>query len=275
MKRPSCTIIAGPNGAGKTTFAMDYLPSIDCRIFLNADMIASGLAPFAAETKQLEAGKLFLAEIERAIVKRENFAFETTLSGGSHLPRIRRMLEDGWRVSLIYLWIPGIETSLKRVRERVRQGGHNIPAKDIQRRYARSLRNLLVHYGPVCTEVRCHDNSTPERKLIFRRLEENVIIKNQALFTAIKGEANISEQTIFEEPPDGIDKISEQEMSYNIASPGELDEHTIFIMDCLHRAVTNELERKRKLGYDAIIVENDTIMRLHPDGSKTAIGPVR
>ncbi len=64
-------------------------------------------------------------------------------------------------------------------------------------------------------------------------------------------------------------------MSYNIASPGELDEHTIFIMDCLHRAVTNELERKRKLGYDAIIVENDTIMRLHPDGSKTAIGPVR
>ena len=121
---PTCTIIAGPNGAGKTTFAMKYLPQVNCGIFLNADMIAAGLAPFSVGKKQLEAGKLFLQEIARAEKQREHFAFETTLSGKSHLSRVRRMLAEGWRINLIYLWLPGVEASLSRVRQRVLQGGH-------------------------------------------------------------------------------------------------------------------------------------------------------
>ena len=153
MNKPICTIIAGPNGAGKTTFAMEYLPQINCSIFLNADMIASGLAPFNAEEKLLEAGKLFLREVERAVETRADFAFETTLSGKSHLARVRRMLKEGWRVNLIYLWLPGAEASLSRVQERVLQGGHNIPEQDILRRYGKSLKNLLEHYAPLCTET--------------------------------------------------------------------------------------------------------------------------
>jgi len=47
---PTCWIIAGPNGAGKTTFAMEYLPDVaDCAHFINADLIAAGLSPFAPE----------------------------------------------------------------------------------------------------------------------------------------------------------------------------------------------------------------------------------
>ena len=46
--QPVCWIVAGPNGAGKTTFALDYLPRVaGCRTFVNADLIASGLAPLA------------------------------------------------------------------------------------------------------------------------------------------------------------------------------------------------------------------------------------
>lgn len=47
-----------------------------------------------------------------------------------------------------------------------------------------------------------------------------------------------------------------------------------FIGQVLDYAVAKELDRKRRLGFDAIIVENDVIMELHPDGSKTAIDPV-
>lgn len=72
MSKPTRTIIARPNGAGKTTFAMKYLPQINSSIFLNADMIASGLVPFCAEKKQVEADKLFLREIGRSIEAREN-----------------------------------------------------------------------------------------------------------------------------------------------------------------------------------------------------------
>ena len=40
-------IIAGPNGAGKTTFAKNFLPKEAHTLrFINADLIAAGLAPF-------------------------------------------------------------------------------------------------------------------------------------------------------------------------------------------------------------------------------------
>ena len=43
-------IITGPNGAGKTTFAREFLPNeARCPIFVDADLIAAGLSPFAPE----------------------------------------------------------------------------------------------------------------------------------------------------------------------------------------------------------------------------------
>lgn len=81
---PRCLIIAGPNGAGKTTFALEYLlGEAGITRFLNADMIASGLSPFSPEDKAAQAGRLFLEEIEAAIGARDDFAFETTLSGAA------------------------------------------------------------------------------------------------------------------------------------------------------------------------------------------------
>lgn len=57
-------IIAGPNGAGKTTFARSFLPrEASCSQFINADLIAAGLSPFAPETAALKAGWLMLSEI--------------------------------------------------------------------------------------------------------------------------------------------------------------------------------------------------------------------
>lgn len=75
-------IIAGPNGAGKTTFARSFLPQeAQCPRFINADLIAAGLSPFAPEAAALKAGRLMLAEIDDCVRKGESFAFETTLAG--------------------------------------------------------------------------------------------------------------------------------------------------------------------------------------------------
>ncbi|MFA7393989.1 MAG: Zeta toxin family protein, partial [Pigmentiphaga sp.] len=83
---PTCWIIAGPNGAGKTTFALDYLPAVaQCQTFINADLIAAGLSPLNPEREQLAASKLYLAEIDRCERARQDFAFETTLSGRGYL----------------------------------------------------------------------------------------------------------------------------------------------------------------------------------------------
>lgn len=82
---PTCWIIAGPNGAGKTTFALEYLPRAGCSHFINADLIAAGLAPLAPERELLAASRIFLRELEVRIAARENFAFETTLAGRTYL----------------------------------------------------------------------------------------------------------------------------------------------------------------------------------------------
>jgi len=126
---PRCLIIAGPNGAGKTTFALNYLlAEADIKRFLNADMIASGLSPFAPEDQAAAAGRLFLGEIESCIALGQDFAFETTLAGRGYLKLIDRLHAAGWRVDLHYIALPGVAFSKSRVAERVRHGGHNIPA---------------------------------------------------------------------------------------------------------------------------------------------------
>lgn len=96
-------IIAGPNGAGKTTFAREFLPQeADCPVFVNADLIAAGLAPFAPSSVAIQAGRLMLAELDRHFAADRSFAFETTLSGCNYLARIQRWQQDGYRVKLIF-----------------------------------------------------------------------------------------------------------------------------------------------------------------------------
>ena len=120
---PSVYIIAGPNGAGKTTFAREFLPKYaDCRNFINADLIAAGMSPFAPESAAFWAGRLMLQEIELSMRRGVDFGFETTLAGRSYLGVIRRLKESGYAVHFFYLWVASVELALARIRERVLRG---------------------------------------------------------------------------------------------------------------------------------------------------------
>ena len=167
---PTCWIIAGPNGAGKTTFALEYLPKVaECTHFVNADLIAAGLSPLAPERELIAASRIFLNEIEENISHRENFAFETTLSGRSYLRLINRLQHDGWLVELIYLALPNVGMSKMRVAERVTHGGHNIPLRDIERRFSRSLRNLFQVFSHKVDHCICFMNDGEKPILVFEQ----------------------------------------------------------------------------------------------------------
>lgn len=190
-KQPQCYVIAGPNGAGKTTFALKYLPLIaSCYDFINADEIARGLSPLDFEAGLLRAGKIFLETLNRKIADRKDFAFETTLSGRTYLPRIAEWRKAGWNVTLLYLYIPGIAFSAQRVRQRVLKGGHDIPHEDIVRRYPRSIRNLFA-YADGCDKTMCFDNTGNQVVLIFEKeYGQPLFIQDKERFSKIQGVLN-------------------------------------------------------------------------------------
>jgi predicted ABC-type ATPase len=166
--QPICYVIAGPNGAGKTTFALRYLPEMTgCKSFINADLIADGLSPLDPSKVQQEAGKLFLREVRQHVGDREDFAFETTLSGRMYVRLLKELHSSGWRIVLFYLWIPSAEFSRLRVEQRVESGGHDIPDDAILRRYRRTVLNFLNVFAPLCDEVFCYDNSGLEHLMVF------------------------------------------------------------------------------------------------------------
>jgi predicted ABC-type ATPase len=156
-------IIAGPNGAGKTTFARSFLPSeAQCPRFINADLIAAGLSPFAPEAAAIKAGRLMLQEIFHCVKKGESFAFETTLSGLAYLRHIEEWKKMGYHISLFFLALPSAETAIARVAERVKQGGHHIPEDIIRRRFSAGLHNFKQYYRINVNAWVFYDNASTE-----------------------------------------------------------------------------------------------------------------
>lgn len=136
-------IIAGPNGAGKTTFAREFLPNEAAVLqFVNADLIAAGLSPFAPEAAALQAGRLMLTQLAANVAHGRSFALETTLSGLGYARQIPQWRAAGYSVDLYFLTLPDADMAVARVALRVSQGGHSIPEAVIKRRFVSGLANL-------------------------------------------------------------------------------------------------------------------------------------
>jgi predicted ABC-type ATPase len=155
-------IIAGPNGAGKTTFAGEFLPNeAACVTFINVDLIAAGLSPFAPEQMAVRAGRLMLEEIRRRVRLGDSFAFETTLSGRSYARLIPVWKGAGYRVKLLFLSLPSAELALARVAARVAQGGHAVAEDVVRRRFDSGLRQFHEVYRLIVDSWVLFDNSGP------------------------------------------------------------------------------------------------------------------
>jgi predicted ABC-type ATPase len=157
---PRCIIIAGPNGAGKTTFAREFLAKeADVIHFVNPDLIASGLSPLRPELAAFAAGRLFLRELDRLANNGNDFAFESTLSGLGYVSRLKRWKAAGRRIEIVYLRISSPQLALRRIAARVKQGGHNVPRRDVLRRFTRSWNNFEKHYRLLADAWSVYDNS--------------------------------------------------------------------------------------------------------------------
>jgi predicted ABC-type ATPase len=161
---PLAVVIAGPNGAGKTTVAPRLLRgALAVSEFVNADTIAAGLSAFRPEQAAVAAGRIMLDRLHALARERETFAFESTLASRCFAPWLQELQTQGYRVHLEFLSLPSADMAVARVQDRVRLGGHNIPADVVHRRYVRGLSNFFFRYRTVVDIWQLFDNCDAHR----------------------------------------------------------------------------------------------------------------
>jgi predicted ABC-type ATPase len=185
---PSVVILAGPNGAGKSTAASALLHgTLAVSEFVNADVIARGLSAADPDGAPTAAGRVMLMRLRELAEQRVSFAFETTLASRTFAPWLRDLRASGYAVHFFFLWLPSADFAVERVADRVRAGGHNVPAETVRRRYRAGLRNFFSLYEPLASTWSLHDSSGPEPRLVAERLElQPLKVYDEAVWAVVK-----------------------------------------------------------------------------------------
>lgn len=160
-ERPRLYVLAGVNGAGKSSIGGQHLEDlgVSAADWFNPDraareLVAAGVDPVHASAQAWSAGRDLLRHaIEHALPH----AFETTL-GGTTIPRL---ILEATRTHRVHVWFCGLDTPehhIRRVRERVARGGHDIPEAKIRQRWL-SARANLIGLMPRLAGLQVYDNS--------------------------------------------------------------------------------------------------------------------
>lgn len=156
-KRPVVILLVGGNGAGKSTFYHTYLAPRKIP-FLNADVLAREMWPDAPEAHSYEAMRLVERSRHLALAQQRSFCFETVFSHPSKLDFIHEAKRAGYAVELYAIHVTTASLNRFRVKQRVAEGGHNVPDDKIVPRIERSLAQLIQAL-PMVDQALLLDNS--------------------------------------------------------------------------------------------------------------------
>ncbi len=168
MRMPQLWVFAGPNGAGKSTLAQRFVQG---RVeIVNPDEYAKQINPNhnGNSTIMAQAGRQAIQRRNELLEARQDFSFETTMSGHGEIAFMKKAREAGYKVNLVYVGIKNEAQSQRRVDARVRLGGHPVSERDIQRRFERSMGNL-AEAMKIAHRTLVFDNSGKRRRYLLSR----------------------------------------------------------------------------------------------------------
>ncbi|WP_020560530.1 zeta toxin family protein [Thiofilum flexile] len=162
-QKPLAIMVVGGNGAGKTTFIKNALPQLlnlnPMPTFINADIWQAqtfGRSGHLEEDKKAQAW----AEQTRLqhIKAKQSFIAETVFSHPSKIELVSTIKNAGFTVLLIHVGLKDADLALHRIRQRVKEGGHDVPIDKVKERYDRLLPLVAeaTHYADLAF---IYDNS--------------------------------------------------------------------------------------------------------------------
>jgi predicted ABC-type ATPase len=100
--------------------------------------------------------------LRKSIIKAgKKLSFETVFSHESKLNFIRDAKNIGYKVYLYFIATETVEINIFRIKERVKNSGHNVPENKVRSRYINSL-DLMYEAAQLCDQVYFFDNSDDE-----------------------------------------------------------------------------------------------------------------
>ena len=156
--KPLLVMFAGPNGSGKSSVTPIFQRQAGFpKTYINPDEIALTLGGNQME-KAYEASAIAAQERLKCIDQKCSFAFETVMSHPSKLAILETAREAGFETQVVFVSTENSDLNVDRVRQRVADGGHDVPKDKIISRYHRSL-SLLSRASEIADKTYIVDNS--------------------------------------------------------------------------------------------------------------------
>lgn len=165
-------MIAGPNGSGKTTIT-DKIRSRghDFGEYINPDEITQDLLKHTTSPSPQDIFKAnhqaqIIAEQRRqtALDEGRSLSLETVMSHPSKVDFMRLAKDRGYKIDFFFVATDDPLINLDRVKNRVQEGGHDVPSDKVISRYERVM-NLLPEAISVSDRTIIYDNSQEEQPL--------------------------------------------------------------------------------------------------------------
>lgn len=139
----------------------------------------------------VRSARLILGRWRELLTMRRDFAFESTLSGLTYASMLADAKKAGYRIRLAYLWLPHVRLSLQRVRQRHLKGGHDVPSRDVRRRFVPSLANFFRRYLPLADEALLFDAAAYPPRLIVRWADRRKEVIDLRKYEAVRRQAKV------------------------------------------------------------------------------------
>lgn len=175
-------VFAGPNGSGKSTVINAIREQTDVKnyLYVNADDIANVF--FANEpdynNRNLMAAKYAEYLRNKYIDEGKDFMFETVLSTERNINLLRRAKQDGYFITGVYVLTRDSEINVERVKNRVLNGGHDVPEDKIRARYDRCL-SLIPDFVGTIDNMVLYDNTDNILLTLLKKDRDITVVTNQ------------------------------------------------------------------------------------------------